>query len=412
MRINMTNVYSAGGYSIEVELGSERKLARLILDSGSSTLVVTTAAYDPGSDTDLSATSYAQDVTYGIGGWAGPVVNTDVFIEAHHKRVGLTQAPLAVAVSYIDNCFIEADGFLGLAYHHLDKSYDMSNKLEGEGKPATTWPWPFEVGSSIDEIKQFKQMLWQQPEADVKPYFTALEEEGVVSNRFGFLSGRSSVYHAEAGLTDEQLDQDPINHGVLVLGGGEEQTDLYQGEFTDVAVLHDVYYNTNLVSVQVAGQPERMAPPLDEAHVHNYFTNSIIDTGASYIVLVSQLFSEVMDDLYASNPDFESVLKPFLDFMGKEIGIPASRVKPELWPDILFTFSSHNNETVTVSWSPMHYWQINSPSCGQASFKLLSQLPGWPNQSLMGLPLLNGYYAIFDRDVDHTGVIRFANARS
>ncbi len=37
----------------------------------------------------------------------------------------------------------------------------------------------------------------------------------------------------------------------LVLGGGEEQIDLYQGEFKSLTVEHDIYYNVALKSVQV-----------------------------------------------------------------------------------------------------------------------------------------------------------------
>jgi hypothetical protein len=35
-------------------------------------------------------------------------------------------------------------------------------------------------------------------------------------------------------------------------------------------------------------------------------------------------------------------------------------------------------------------------------------IPQWPNQSIIGLPLLNNYYVVFDRSAEGTGVVKFA----
>ena len=80
-----------------------------------------------------------------------------------------------------------------------------------------------------------------------------------------------------------------------------------------------------------------------------------------------------------------------------------------LWPDLIFTFIGENEEPVELICPPTHYWQINTPSKGKACFKVLSQLPNWPNQSIIGLPLITNYYTVFDRGVENTGVIKFAD---
>ena len=68
-------------------------------------------------------------------------------------------------------------------------------------------------------------------------------------------------------------------------------------------------------------------------------------------------------------------------------------------------------QQVQLTCKPQTYWQVNTPSYGKACFRFLSQLPQWPNQSIIGLPLLNNYYVIFDRSVDSTGVIKFAKQK-
>jgi hypothetical protein len=51
-----------------------------------------------------------------------------------------------------------------------------------------------------------------------------------------------------ATTNNSAIARDSLNNGVFVLGGGEWETDLYTGSFVHVDVLHDVYYNTNLIS--------------------------------------------------------------------------------------------------------------------------------------------------------------------
>jgi hypothetical protein len=43
---------------------------------------------------------------------------------------------------------------------------------------------------------------------------------------------------------------------------------------------------------------------------------------------------------------------------------------------------------------------------GQPFFLLMPQLAGWPNQSILGLPLLDGHFCVFDRTCHGTGRVR------
>ena len=198
------------------------------------------------------------------------------------------------------------------------------------------------------------------------------------------------------------------------MGGGEEQTDLYQGEFQSIKVEHDVYYNVDLESVQVGTSKPVIAEPLDQKHLKSYFTNAIIDTGAGGIVLTAEIYQQVINDLIAYNANFAKCLVPFKEMSAQLVGIDIDELKLEQWPTIYFNFVSEPatattaERVVQLTCTPETYWQVNTPNYNKTCFRILSQLPQWPNQSIIGLPLLNNYYVIFDRSVHKTGVIKFA----
>ncbi len=456
LRLPMTNVYGKGDYSAVVHIGSEQSPVNLLLDTGSSTLVVKTDSYQPEQDKKFIATPIAQEVNYGIGGWNGPVVNTCITLSEYKlssandigsNNICLSNVPLAlVSSTEQEKTFADADGFLGLAYHHLNKGFNLTGYFSKNNiSPAVTYPWPFFTteGSTTEsstadgsapnsnDLKAFKKFLWQYPEHDITPYFTELEQHKLTANKFAFYSKRSSVYineqHADINAATasknqlESLAQLPQNQGYLVIGGGEEQTDLYQGDFESVKVEHDVYYNVELNSVQVGDKPSIKAAPLQQSKLKSYFTNAIIDTGAGGIVLTAALYSQVIADLIATNANFEPLLTPFKDFNEQLTGIDASLINLSEWPTIYFNFigevkseveskavNTREAPVIKLACTPETYWQLNTPAFAKTSFKLLSQLPQWPNQSIIGLPLLNNYYVVFDRSEDKTGVVKFA----
>ena len=310
---------------------------------------------------------------------------------------------------------------VGLAYHHLNKGFDVSEYLKAQQiNPAHTYPWPFSQAPLEDSgnLKQFKTFLWQYPEHDITPYFTDLALHNLCANKFSFYSKRSAIHineNCDKQSTTEQLKQDPLNQGWLIFGGGEEQTDLYSGDFSYIKVEHDIYYNVELVSVQIGDKTPIAAAPLQTDKINSYFTNAIIDTGAGGIVLTADIYQQMISDLISINNSFASLLSLFKDISAQEVGIDVNKLNLEQWPDITFTFVSdiidQQKQTVQLTCTPQNYWQVNTPSYGKACFRFLSQLPQWPNQSIIGLPLLNNYYVIFDRSVNTTGVIKFAQQK-
>ncbi len=414
LRMPITNVYAKGGFSVSVKIGSELNPVNLVLDTGSSTLVVTPKAYFSSKDKSLQATSYAQSVSYGMGGWYGSVVKTDVDMLANGESLFLEETHISIAEVSKAGCFANADGILGLAFHELNQCHNLAEYLtEKNITPEVTHPWQpadFDKGS----IKKFKKFLKSYPDEAIKPYFTQLEDKGVSPNKFSFLSRRSSIHHHSPELTQQQLQQDPLNQGLFILGGGVEDTDLYQGELQRIRVIDDVYYNVRLLKVKVGDCELFDVPKLIGKELERHHSNAFVDTGASLLVLESSVFNYIIDSFEKINPEFKSVLEPLLSFEGVEEGVPLEKLNLAEWPELEFIFeASVDSENDEVSWicKPDDYWQVNAPEYGQASFKILSQLPGWPDQSIIGLPLLTDYYVVFARFENEFGDIKFALAK-
>jgi len=76
IRVPINNVKGGGDYTGEIRVGSQGAVANVILDTGSSTLAVIPRVYKIAEDKNVSLTSFAQLVTYGTGGWSGPVLQT------------------------------------------------------------------------------------------------------------------------------------------------------------------------------------------------------------------------------------------------------------------------------------------------------------------------------------------------
>jgi len=414
LRMPTTNVYARGGYSVTVSFGSEYDTAELILDTGSSTLVVTQSAYESKIDRELQPTSFAQCIRYGMGGWYGPVVKTGVDMICHDGKMLLDDAHVAIASEFSDGSFAKADGILGLAFHELNKGHCLQEYLqENEIKPSVTYPWPT-TQIEPQPVKEFKKFLKSQPKKAIKPYFTRLEELGVTANKFSFVARRSSIHHAAPQQPVDKLKKDPLNQGMFILGGGEEDDDLYEGEFIRIKVIDDVYYNVRLLKVRVAGFEAFDVPKLKGKELERHHSNAFIDTGASYIVLDNVVFEYIMQCLESIKPEFKSLLEPFHTFEFKEESVPLEKIKLEEWPDIEFIFQaseSVDDNEVSLICHSHDYWQVNSPTHGQACFKFASQLPGWPDQSILGLPLLSDYYVIFARFENEFGDIKVAKAK-
>lgn len=402
-----TLAYAKGAYSTAVELGSEGHPANLLLDTGSSTMVVLPHAYPAERDTRRQATAWAQRIKYGAGAWAGPVLNSQVTVgEGRHRRT-LPSAHFAVVKSNAQD-FRDCDGLLGLAFRDLDRAHDVAALLAEQGiDPALTWPWPFDVDDP-ENFARFKDTLAKQPRLTLRPLFSALEEEGIVADKFAMVIRRSLVRVMEAGASTRRLACDPHNRGVLVLGGGEECDRLYHGAMHAVKIVHERYYNCHLVAVSVGDQAPIPAPALDAKDEPSYASNAIVDTGCSFIVLERSLHAALLEGIARHYPHATALIERFGEAFKTEHGLPNDAFDNRRWPDLHFHLESPSGDTTTITVDPGDYWQRNALHAGECFFMLMPQLPGWPRQSILGLPMLSGRYCVFDRR--GTGVLRLARA--
>jgi hypothetical protein len=402
LRIAITNVYGGGDYTAQLLVGKLQKPANLILDTGSSTLAVKPQVYNPGQDQDVTVTSQAQIVQYGTGGWGGPVVETMVTFNS----VSLPKAFVAVADVQEPDNFGQADGILGLAYNIMNSAYNLKALLQQKGSASTnTYPWPFKVKGTEAALEELENEWAGQPQADIDPYFTALEEKNVVANKLAFYTLRSFPRVSAANASLATLAQDKLNQGFLIVGGGEEQTDLYNGTFSVVTVVDDLYYNVNLRSVQVGNGPVVAAASLQPAFTQDAGSNAIVDSGTNSLVLAGDVYAAIVNALEKLNPKFAQMFASGQS----ENGVATADLKLDSWPNISFVLQGAPGD-VTLTVAPSTYWQVDCPAPGRALLAV-SGMPSnaqTPNQSIFGLPLMNNYYTVFDRSAGTKGVIRFA----
>jgi hypothetical protein len=90
---------------------------------------------------------------------------------------------------------------------------------------------------------------------------------------------------------------------------------------------------------------------------------------------------------------------------GSASGIDQKQIDLSKWPNVELILSGLNGEDVRLTVAPKTYWQFDAFSPGQAFFVIES---GGTPQSILGLPLMNNYYTVFDRSLDAYGIVRFA----
>jgi len=258
---------------------------------------------------------------------------------------------------------------LGLAYAPLDDAFTM---------PADTW----EEQYSAVQVRSGKQ-------GDIKPYLTQLADAGTVSDKISFVTRRSFI-HVGGGN-----ENDPLNQGVMVVGGGEESKDLYAGNFQTVKVLADDWYNTNLKSVIVVKADAivaRMKGP------QGMPSNSIVDSGTNSLNLGPQMLKALVSKFSTSQ---QALLNTSID--GKLVS--AADLKLADWPTLTFILQGDVGD-VTLNVIPSDYWQVNTEKVGAA---MVAITKGDPGLAILGLPIMNGYFTIFDGEADGgRGVIKFA----
>jgi Eukaryotic aspartyl protease len=370
IRVPITNVYMDGDYTGLISVGSQRQPANVILDTGSSTLAINGHLYDPTQDPDATITNIAQEVGYeDNSSWIGGIARTDVVMGSGTHEVTLPKVNVAVAYHETENMFGKSGGILGLAYTRLNNAFTM---------PGPTLPPKYH----FNEIQGGKVTY-------LEPYFTQLEKTGVVANKYAFYTLRSLISTARS-----DHSKDPINNGFLILGGGEESTDLYSGAFQSARVVHDTYYNTNLKAVIVGSTPPIPVHPPTKASKLD--SNSIVDSGTNSLALDPELFNTILSRL--SKAQAHAL---------KAGHVTTDSLDLASWPTLTFVLEGEAGTDAQLKVSPTTYWQLNASDADYAEGVIGGD--GDQGQSILGLPLMNNYFTIFDRAVDHgLGAVRFA----
>jgi len=397
IRVPINNVKGGGDYTGEIRVGSQGAVANVILDTGSSTLAVIPRVYKIAEDKNVSLTSFAQLVTYGTGGWSGPVLQTTLSMGSGANQASVNTY-IAIADEQLPHNLGPADGILGLAFNSLNGAYDLTAYLTSQNvNPPVTYPWLFPVRTSAAALQQVEQFLARLTEIDLTPYFTALETANVTRNIFAFYTLRSTPNMASANPAT-----DPLNNGIFVLGGGLDQADLYTGEPLNVAVLDDLYYNTNLKAVQVGNTAPVGVNPLPASQAKSLGSNSIVDSGTNSLVLAQDVYDAVISGLGSLSANFATLVREATS----NGAVPQSNLNLRNWPDIKFVMQGADGSDVTLICAPATYWQTDAYQAGYAAFQI-NNGGNFP-LSILGLPLFNNYYTVFDRTQNPYGTINFA----
>jgi hypothetical protein len=378
IRIPISNSLMGSGYTSRILVGGRRLAVDVILDTGSSTLAVDGRIFDPLKDPATKTTKLAQAIQYGSGSWVGAVVQTQVGLSA---SVLLKAVNIAATYTEAQGIFGRAGGIFGLAYPPLNNAFSMSGD---------TWKAKYDA----DQLSRGRV-------AGLDPYFSQLEEADVVANRFALYTKRSIVRAATADPAS-----DLHNQGVFVIGGGPECDDLYTGPFHSVAVLDDVYYNTNLLSVQVGDTaPIKVAPPAPGSTAKS---NSLVDSGTNALVLEHAVYELVLTAFGSVNPHYPELLRQSSVASGQ--GINQSQLNLAAWPPLAFVVEGADGSPVKLRITAWNYWQLDAGQPRVAIACLCGDGGSLGGQSIFGLPLFNQYFTVFDRTAARgRGEIRLAN---
>ena len=407
--------YAEGGYTAVVAIGSPEVQVNLLLDTGSSALAVRQSCYQPKQDQLVQLSTDIQLMSYGAGGWAGSLVSTQLVVGHSSDQQLAAKAELAVIVDEPSHNFYQADGIWGLAYAELDSAYQAEQFLQQhQVSPAVSWPWPEQALSSSASLDTLRQQLMHCPRRTVQPLFSSLQKQQNLKNSFALLTRRAVYHHSGNTATSEADKLDPLNQGLLVLGDAELCTDLYEEPLQSISLMHDKYYNTELLSIQLEGFAAFAVPALAPQDQAAYGSNSIFDSGSSFLILETSCYQYLLQSFKRCNSLFGEQISMALDARNNMQGLPLDQLQLSDWPDILLKLrgSDCHQSDVILRVKSSEYWQLNAPTEGKAMFLLASQLAGWASQSILGLPVMNNKYCIFDRAADNgMGVIKVAKAR-
>ncbi|WP_395022993.1 pepsin-like aspartic protease [Dongia sp.] len=373
-RIPITNVHADGAYTGSILVGPRQQPMNVLLDSGSAVFALDGRKYQPDLAAGDRTTRFAQYMSYSDGAhWSGGVIKTTVAVGRSGKRITAENINVALAAEQTRGMFGLTDGILGLAYAPLDEAWEM---------PKDTTANPY--SSTRIRAGRYTQ---------ITPYLRHLDQLKVVSDIFAFYTLRSCIHQGTRNPAE-----DPLNQGWMVLGGGAQCREFYTGKFQAAKVLAEQWYNTNLKAIIVGDTPPLSAhqqPP------HGYPSNSIVDSGTTSIDLGPLLLKAVISRF---KPDQQRLMQAALG--RKKPCVPMEALNLRNWPDLTFILQGLDRTDVVLKVRPRDYWQVHAPKPGLAQLALTQGEPGF---AILGLPLMNGYFTIFDGEADNDrGVVKFA----
>jgi hypothetical protein len=363
-----------GDYTGRILVGPQQQPMNVILDTGSSALALDGTKYSPQLTGGDKSTNLAQTDSYGDGSsWTGAVIETTISVGSGSTSAVLQSGNAAISYQASSDMFQQADGILGLAYAALDDAFTMPKDTSAHHYTST-------------QVRSGKK-------SDLVPYLTQLSNAGVTSDIISFLTRRSFI-HVGGGDAN-----DPLNQGLMVVGGGEESTDLYTGSFQTVKVTSDEWYSTNLKAV-IVGSTDPIAARLQGPQ--GMPSNSIVDSGTNSLNISPQMLSAIISKF---STDQQALLNQSIN-SGQLVS--AASLNLADWPTLTFVLEGDAGD-VSLNVTPSNYWQVNTQNVGSAAAAITS---GDAGLVILGLPLMNGYFTIFDGEADGgRGVIKFATSK-
>ena len=401
------NLPDGAVYTAPIALGSQAYPANVLLDTGSSTFAIYSKEgfYDPGTDkdavtSDIALTPFFSETQF----YFAAAIQTSIeFQGTWQGQPGKQQFNNFYTAAAYYSCGMQwgtgkGQGIMGLAYpgnasFELNTAYKMKEN---------TWENRPKIEKTLT-LQQARKIGIEIESGIVTNLETPVEQmmhEGC-PGKFAFYTLRSTI--REDGGYSTPAD-DPQNQGWFVLGGGEECADLYTGDFSTVYITQDTHYTVTLIGVDVAASDSKT--PISPANKDNAKPSDYaVDTGTSFLGFQPDLVNELKSLL----TPYVGVKKTAMLFNNLK-PVPASEVAIEEWPDIiLYVVGDGNPNGLTpLRMKPQTYWQLNG---NMAAPRIIE------DGSILGLPLLNNYFTIFEPMVKNTvtedarGVIKFAKIK-
>ena len=154
--------------------------------------------------------------------------------------------------------------------------------------------------------------------------------------------------------------------------------------------------------MQVGNAAPVQVRPLPASQAKSLLTNSIVDSGTNSLVLAPDVYRAVISGLENLSADFATLMRD----ASSNGAVPQSSLGLSRWPDIKFVMQGADGSDATLTCAPATYWQTDAPQAGYAVFQINNG--GSFPMSILGLPLFNNYYTVFDRTQNPYGTISFA----